>query len=127
MSNLTNAFTELQKQARLRAASRLHDLRALGSMTALRSVTTAVLFCLSDQSALPATLVLQGQAFADRIELSVELQPHAPAQASAAPASPTGYRLLRWEDVELLAAAESVGLAHSGTSARLSFGLQAPA
>lgn len=42
VSNLTNAFTELQKRARLRAASRLHDLRALGSMTALRSVTTAV-------------------------------------------------------------------------------------
>ena len=92
----------------------------LSSQT-LRSVVSAALVCLSDQSAVPSVLTLRAQRLADCIELSIDLQPHKNQQPAMVHAN--GYRLLNWRDVELLAAAESVGLARSDTGARLVFAL----
>lgn len=89
------------------------------SSRALRSVVSAALFCLSDASTAPATLTLQARMLPDGIELSIDLQPHEPPHASAIHAS--GHRLLNWRDLELLAAAEAVGLARSDSGARLTF------
>ena len=91
------------------------------SSPALRSVVSAALVCLSDQSPVTGVLTLRAHRFADRIDLSIELQPHKNQQREIAHAN--GYRLLNWRDVELLAAAESVGLAHSDSGARLTFTL----
>lgn len=87
----------------------------------LRSVVSAALVCMSDQSAVPAVLKLSAQPLAGRIELSIDLQPC--DQQPAATVRTNGYRPLQWRDVELLAAAESVGLARSSTGARLAFDL----
>ena len=91
------------------------------SSRALRSVVSAALVCLSDQSKAPATLTLRGQVLPDRIDLSIDLHLDEPQQARTVIAN--GYRLLNWRDLELLAGAESVGLARSDIGARLTFNL----
>ena len=91
------------------------------SSRVLRSVVSAALVCLSDQSKAPATLTLHGQVLPDRIDLSIDLHLDEPQQARTVIAN--GYRLLNWRDLELLAGAESVGLARSDIGARLTFNL----
>ena len=91
------------------------------SSQALRSVVSAALVCLSDQSKAPATLTLRGQVLPDRIDLSIDLHLDEPQQARTVIAN--GYRLLNWRDLELLAGAESVGLARSDIGVRLTFNL----
>jgi len=91
------------------------------SSRALRSVVSAALVCLSDQSKAPATLTLRGQVLPDRIDLSIDLHLDEPQQARTVIAN--GYRLLNWRDLELLAGAESVGLARSDIGVRLTFNL----
>lgn len=101
--------------------NQVENVGAEVSSRALRSVVSAVLVCLSDQSAVQATLALHARVLADRIELSIELQTPEDPQPRNSHAG--GYRLLTWRDVELLAAAESVGLTHSHSSAQLAFAL----
>jgi hypothetical protein len=91
------------------------------SSRTLRSVISAALVCLSDQSTAPATLTLQARMLPGCIELSIDLRPDAQPPASTVHAS--GYRVLNWRDLELLAAAESVGLARSDSGVRLTFNL----
>ena len=91
------------------------------SSRALRSVVSAALVTLSDLSSAPATLTLRAVAFSDRIELSIALSTHDDPSTKTVPAN--GYRLLNWRDVELIAGAESVGLAHSDSGVRLTFPL----
>jgi len=93
------------------------------SSRALRSVVSAALFCLCDLSTAPATLTLRAHAYADHIDLSVDLVSTEQEQEQARNVFSNGYRLLNWRDLELLAAAESVGLAHSDSGARLTFRL----
>lgn len=85
----------------------------------LRSVVSAALVCLSDQSAGPGVLMLSALQLAGRIELLIHLQPHEHQPPGTVFAN--GYRLLNWKDVELLAAAESIGLERSDTGMRLVF------
>ena len=87
----------------------------------LRSVVSAALVCMSDQSAGPGLLVLSALLLAGRIELLIHLQPH--EQQLPRTVFANTYRLLNWKDVELLAAAESVGLERSDTGIRLVFDL----
>ena len=89
----------------------------------LRSVVSAALFYLSDQATAPTTPTLRAQALPDRIDLSIDLSAHESQQEKFLHAS--GYRLLNWRDLELLAAAESVGLARSDKGLRLAFTLPA--
>ena len=91
------------------------------SSRGLRSVVSAALVCLSDQSAAPATLTLRAQVFSDRIDLSIDLR--LDEQQQPRPLIVNGYRLLNWRDLELLAGAEAVGLARSDSGARLTFNL----
>lgn len=91
------------------------------SSRALRSVVSAALVCLSDQSTTPATLTLHAQVLSDRIDLAIDLRPHEQQQARTVIAN--GYRLLNWRDLELLTGAEGVGLARSDSGARLTFNL----
>ena len=85
---------------------------------ALRSVLSATLIVLSDRSLVPASLVMRAQILPERIELSIDLIPTGQTTGNAAS---TTYRLLDWQDVDVLAAAESVELARSDTGARLTF------
>ena len=100
-------------------ANEVRQVDVAVSSRALRSVISAVLVCLSDQSALTGVLRLRAHRLTGHIDLSIDLQPHENQQREIA--HPNGYRLLNWRDVELLAAAESVGLAHSDSGVRLMF------
>ena len=84
----------------------------------LRSVLCAALIALSDLSQVPASLVMQAHVLPGRIELSIDLIPTGEQFRNAVA---TRYRQLNWQDVEVLAAAESVELARTDTGARLSF------
>lgn len=89
------------------------------STRALRSVLSAALVCLSDLSMVPATLTLRVKVLGDRIDLSIDLQRNELQQTRNIHVN--GLRLLKWRDVELLAAAEAVGLVRSDTGAQLTF------
>lgn len=91
---------------------------AMVSGRAVRSVLSAALIFLSDQSPVPASLVMRANALPARIELSIDLIPNGQPAGNAATGS---YRLLDWQDVEALAAAESAELVRSNTGIQLSF------
>ena len=86
----------------------------------LRSVLSAALMALGDQSKVSGTLVIQAQAMPDRVELSIELRPK---EQAARNVHVTDYRMLRWRDVETLAMAESVRLTHSSTGVQMVFNI----
>lgn len=88
---------------------------------AIRNVVSAALVYLNDQASTPATLTLRAQVLRDRIDLSIDLSAEK-SQPARIPYE-SGYRLLNWRDLELLAAAESVRLARSGSSLQLTFKL----
>lgn len=88
------------------------------SSTALRSVLSATLMALSDLSEAPADLVIRAQALQDSIELSIDLRP---TEGRAKNVRLPAYRPLRWQDVEILAIAESVTLTRGNGGAQLSF------
>ena len=84
----------------------------------LRSVLSATLIAMSDLSQAPADLVIQAQAMPDSVEVSVTLRA---TQRRSNNDYSTDYRLLKWTDVEILAAAEAVKLTHDNTGAHLTF------
>ena len=102
-------------------ANEVSQVAAEFSSRALRSVVCAALVHLSDQATAPTTLTLRAQVFPDRIDLSIDLRLHESKPARTVHAN--DYRLLNWRDLELLAAAESVGLARTGSGVRLAFKL----
>lgn len=88
------------------------------SVFALRSVFTAALIALTDNTLTPAGLTIssdagQGQT---RIVISVSTEPGA-----AAADEPRAYRKLGWDDVQALASAEQVGLKHAEDRVELHF------
>lgn len=120
-AGVAECTTVLQAELQFRGFALVNEVaqvEAAVSSRALRSVLSATLVALSDQSAVPASLVMRAQALPLRIELSVNLTPFGQPTGNAAL---TGYRLLDWQDVEALAAAESVELTRSHSSACLSF------
>lgn len=88
------------------------------SSTALRSVLSAALIALSDLSEAPADLIIRAQLMPERVELSIDLRP---AEGHAENARLPEHRPLNWQDVEILARAESVTLTCGNGGARLSF------
>ncbi len=95
------------------------------SSRTLRTVVSAALVCLSDQTEAPAQLTLRVQVFPDCIKLSIELSMNPDLQESPLTriSHANGLRLLNWRDLELLAAAESVELVHSDSNVLLAFKL----
>ena len=82
----------------------------------LRSVLPACLLVLIDHASAPADVVLSAQAAQDQAVLSVALRPN------DGPAGFTGdppYRLLEWQEVQALAAAEGIAFERSGDTVRL--------
>lgn len=94
------------------------QIDAVVSGRALRSVLSGVLILLSDQSPVPASLVMKAHVLPERIEMSIDLIPTGQPTCGAAS---TSYRLLDWPDVEALATAEFVELTRSATGVRLKF------
>ena len=88
------------------------------SARSLRSVLSATLIALSDLSQAPADLVIQAQAMTDCVDVSVTLRATERRQKND---YSTTFRLLKWSDVEVLAAAEAVKLTHDDTGAHLIF------
>jgi hypothetical protein len=86
---------------------------------ALRQVLPAALFALTDRAPSPADLVVGAQAVGDgQVVVTLALRP-----AAGEPGFPghQPYRLMDWEDVELLAAAEGVRVSCADGAARLVF------
>lgn len=79
------------------------------SVFALRSVFTAALIALTDAALVPASIVISSQAVDGqlRVVISVSSEPGAVAAED-----PPTYRKLGWDDVQVLATAEQVGLSH---------------
>ena len=88
------------------------------SSAGFRSVLSATLIVLSDLSQVPADLVIQAQAVPGGVELSIGLRATERSQRSLHSAP---CRLMKWRDVEVLAAAETVRLTHGADAARLVF------
>ena len=98
--------------------------QAFSSRT-LRTVVSAALVCLSDQTEAPAQFTLRAQVFPDCIKLSIELSMNPDLQELQLTriSHASGLRLMNWRDLELLAAAESVELVHGENSVLLAFKL----
>jgi hypothetical protein len=88
------------------------------SRAAIRMLLPAVLFGLTDHARSPAELVLRTQAAPETALVQLEL--HDTAGNAGQPALPP-YRLLEWDEVEAMAAAEGATLTRAGTGARLQF------
>ena len=88
------------------------------SVTAVRQVLSAALIALSDHSEAPAALLVEAQAMAGCIEISIFLSPtdKTPTFFAAKPDRP-----LQWREVEVLARAQSVQLTLTPISAHLTF------
>ena len=98
--------------------------QAFSSRT-LRTVVSAALVCLSDQTEALAQFTLRAQVFPDCIKLSIELSMNPDLQELQLTriSHASGLRLMNWRDLELLAAAESVELVHGENSVLLAFKL----
>lgn len=79
--------------------------------SAIRSVLTAALIHVTDENAAPADLVLTAQGEATGLVLALTLRP-TDGESGFSPEPP--YRSLKWEDVQALAAAESVDVLREG-------------
>ncbi|AEG91856.1 Hypothetical protein Rta_07750 [Ramlibacter tataouinensis TTB310] len=84
---------------------------------ALRTMLTALLIHATDEQPSPAELVLTAQAGAEGAVLTLTVRP---AQGAGGFATEAGYRGLAHQDLEALAAAESVRLEREGWCWRLS-------
>lgn len=82
----------------------------------LRNVLPACLLALTDRASSPADVVLSAQAAAGHAILSIALQP---GDGPAGFSGDTPYRLLAWDEVQALAAAEGIALERSGETLRL--------
>lgn len=91
------------------------------SSAALRSVLTASLIAMSDQSEAAADMVIRAQSLPDRVELSVDLRLN-PARTKSV--RQMRSRLLSWRDVEILAIAEGVKLTRAHGGVQLGFSRQ---
>jgi hypothetical protein len=79
--------------------------------SAIRSVLTAAIIHMTDQSPPAADLVLSAEAAERALALTLTLKP---TDGDKGFSTEAGYRELAWADVEALAAAESVELAREG-------------
>jgi hypothetical protein len=80
--------------------------------SAIRTVLTAALLYTSDETAAPADIVLAAESDARALVLTLTARPNAGEQGFV-PEPP--YRKLDWQDVQALAASESVEVTREGT------------
>lgn len=91
------------------------------SSTALRSMLCAVLIALSNLSPAPADLIIRAQALPDRVELYINIRP---TEGDIDFNRAADLRPLSWQDVDILAMAESVKLTRSNDGVQLTFPLE---
>jgi hypothetical protein len=84
----------------------------------LRNVLPACLLTLTDRAAAPADVVVSAQSDGRAQVLSIAVRP---TGGSAGFAGDPPYRLLDWDEVQALAAAEGIALDHDALSARITF------
>ena len=84
------------------------------SRHSVRTLVSAVLFALADEAPAPAGFTLR----TDGRQVDVEVTASTGVVAATLPP----YRLLGWDELQVLAAAEGVGVTRSGNGARLRFG-----
>jgi hypothetical protein len=91
---------------------------AATSVFALRSVFCAALIALTDAARTPARIVITGEAANGEARLRI----HVTSEDGAVPAEdPRTYRKLAWADVQILAAADMVGLGRGADQVELRF------
>ncbi len=90
------------------------------SQAALRTVFTASLIALTDAALAPASVFVSSELAGDTARVCISVTPEEGASASQ---DPRGYRNLVWDDVEALASAEQVSIAHSASKVELGFAL----
>lgn len=88
------------------------------SRQAVRSVVPAVLLALTDAARSPADVLVASRAGKRHAMVTVEVRTRAGQPGFS---GEPHYRLLRWADVEAIAAAEGVGLAREGDRVTLAF------
>lgn len=101
--------------------SEVPELPTRVSCNAIRSVLTAALLALSDETGDPADLLVRAQV--DAQQAVIELT-RTPVDRPADNRLSDDYRPLTWDDVAALAAAESVTLTRSGNSVQLTLPAQ---
>ena len=93
-------------------------IKAHVSVTAVRQVLSAALIALSDHSEAPAALLVEAQAMAGCMEMSIFL---CPTDKAATFFAAKTDRPLQWHEVEVLARAQSVQLTLTPIGAHLTF------
>jgi len=101
--------------------SEVPELPTRVSCTAIRSVLTAALLALSDEADDPADLLVRAEATAQQAVIELT---RTPVDRPADNRLSDDYRPLSWDDVAVLAAAESVNLTRSGNSVQLTLPAQ---
>jgi hypothetical protein len=91
------------------------------SLNAVRNVLAAALIAISDSAPAPAILVLSADVSKTHASLTILVHP---AEAVSLFETPEPYRPMAWDDVQALAAAESVELSRSGASVELRYRIQ---
>lgn len=102
-------------------ANEVSQVAAEFSSQSIRSVVSAALVCLSDQSTASGTLTLRAQVLSNRIDLSIDLRIHESQSPRISHAN--DCRLMNWRHLELLASAESVGIVRNDRGVQLAFKL----
>jgi len=92
------------------------------SMNALRNVLAAVMIAISDSAPAPAILVLAADVSGTHASISILIHP---AEAVSMFETSDAYRRLEWDDVQVLAAAESVELSRRGAQVEMRYPIQA--
>jgi hypothetical protein len=82
--------------------------------SAVRTVLAGALFGVTDGAASPAEVMIECSG----VSVQLELKPHAGAVVAA---GPPPYRVLQWQELEVLARAEGVALVRLPAGARLQF------
>jgi len=91
------------------------------SLNAVRNVLAAALIAISDSAPAPAILVLSAELSKTHALLTILVHP---AEAVSLFETREPYRPIAWDDVQALAAAESVELARRGARVELRYRLQ---
>lgn len=94
------------------------------SASALRTVFTSALIALTDSAPAPASVVFSSETVDDEIRVCITV---GSADDAVHSDDPGGYRQLRWDDVQALAAAEQVGLSHGADRVDMRFSRAEPA
>lgn len=96
--------------------NQLGDMQTELPRSVTRNVFLAALMALTDAATAPANVVLAAQLVDSEMVLTISIDP---VQGELLPDVALSYRNLEWEDVEVLAEAESVRLVHTADRVEL--------